>query len=124
MTSTLTRQQVEAYAATLRARTIERQRLRERRREQAWSIARQAADLLRERYRASQVWAFGSLVEGEHLTERSDIDTAVAGLDPMTHLEALGRLLGLSSEFEFDLVDMEHCPAGIRRAVEQHGVAL
>jgi hypothetical protein len=40
------------------------------------------------------------------------------------HLEALGRLLRLSPDFEFDLVDLEHCLQGLSRAVGQSGVDL
>ena len=49
---------------------------------------------------------------------------AAGGLTPALHLEALGRLLRLSPDFEFDLVDLESCPDGLRQAVEQHGVEL
>jgi len=57
-------------------------------------------------------------------TERSDIDMAATGFTPALHLEALGRLLGLSPDFELDLVDLDHCPQGLRRAVEQSAVDL
>jgi hypothetical protein len=49
---------------------------------------------------------------------------AATGLTPATHLEALGRLLRLFPEFEFDLVDLGTCPAALRRSVEQSGVSL
>ncbi len=70
------------------------------------------------------MWVFGSLVEGDHFTERSDVDMAATGLTPAAHLEALGRLLRLSPDFEFDLIDLDHCPEGLRQAVEQSGVEL
>jgi predicted nucleotidyltransferase len=124
MTSTLTQEQIDTYARTLRARTAQELRRRECRRVQAWSVARQAAEVLHKQFGATGVWVFGSLVEGKHFTEHSDIDMAAAGLDPLTHLEALGRLLGLSPEFDFDLVDLEHCPAGLRQAVEETGMPL
>ena len=47
MTSTLTPEQIEVYAATLRARTAETTRRRDERREQAWTVAREAAQVLR-----------------------------------------------------------------------------
>ena len=124
MASTLTPEQIEVYAATLRARTAETARRRYERREQARTVARQAARILRAQFGASGVWVFGSLAEGDHFTERSDIDMAATGLTPVLHLEALGRLLRLSPDFEFDLVDLGGCTDGLRQAVEQHGVEL
>ena len=124
MASTLTPEQIEVYAATLRARSAETARRRRERREQAWTVARQAAQVLRSQFGVTRVWVFGSLAEGDHFTERSDIDMAATGFTPAVHVEALGRLLRLSADFEFDLVDLDHCPHGLRRAVEQSGVDL
>jgi predicted nucleotidyltransferase len=124
MASTPTPEQIEVYAATLRARTAETARRRRERREEAWTTARQAAEILRAQFGATGVWVFGSLVDGDHFTERSDIDIAASGLTPALHLEALGRLLRLTPDFEFDLVDLESCRDGLRQAVEQHGVEL
>ncbi len=124
MTTTLTPEQIEVYAATLRSRAAETTRLRSERRTRAWALAREAAELLRAQFGATDVWVFGSLAEDEHFTEQSDIDMAAVGLTPATHVEALGRLLRLSPEFEFDLVDLTGCPQGLRRAVEQSGVRV
>jgi len=71
----------------------------------------EAAGLVRERYGATTVIAFGSLAEGTHFSERSDIDLAAAGLRPGAQYAALGRLLTLSPDFEFDLVDLDACAA-------------
>jgi predicted nucleotidyltransferase len=124
MVSTPTPEQIEAYAETLRARSAETARRRSERREQAWAVAREAAELLRARFGATGVWVFGSLAEGDHFSEHSDIDLAATGLAPALHMEALGRLLRLSPAFSFDLVDLDRCPDGIRRAVEDSGVGL
>jgi len=124
MALTLTPEQIQVYAATLRQRSEASARRRRERRARAWDAARQAAELLREQYGATDVRVFGSLVDGDHFTEHSDIDMAAAGLTPATHMEALGRLLRLSPHFEFDLVDLDTCPPGLRRAVEQSGVSL
>jgi predicted nucleotidyltransferase len=124
MATTLTPEQIEVYAATLRARSAETARLRQKRRTHAWAVAREAAQVLRTQFGVTGVWVFGSLVDGDHYTERSDIDLAAAGLTPAVHLEALGRLLRLSPDFEFDLVDLDGCPQGLRRAVERSGVPL
>ena len=124
MVGTLTPEQIETYAATLRERSAAAAARRRERQARAWVLAREAAGLLRARFGASGVRVFGSLADGEHFTERSDIDMAAGGLTPTTHLEALGALLGLSPEFEFDLVDLDSCPPGLRAAVERSGVPL
>jgi predicted nucleotidyltransferase len=124
MATTLTPEQIETYAATLRARSAETARRRQERRAHAWAVAREAAQLMRAQFGVTSVCVFGSLADGAHFTERSDIDMAAAGLTPATHLEALGRLLRLSPDFEFDLVDLDGCPQGLRDAVERSGVLL
>ena len=124
MTSTPTPEQIQVYAATLRERSAEAACRRHERREQAWTVARQAAQVLRAQFGVTGVWVFGSLVEGDHFTERSDIDMAATGLTPAVHVEALGRLLRLSPAFEFDLVDLDRCPEGLRRTVEHARVEL
>jgi len=116
--------QITEYADTLRRRSAEARERRRERAERAWATAHEGARVLREQYGAGDVFVFGSLVEGEHFAEHSDIDLAATGLTPGTHLEALGRLLGLSAEFELDLVDLEHCPESLARAVADGGELL
>jgi len=124
MTTALTPEQLATYSRTMRRRAAEGVERREQRRRAAWALAEEAAGLLRERYGATTVIAFGSLAEGTHVSDRSDIDLAAAGLGPGDQYAALGRLLTLSPDFEFDLVDLDHCPQGLRRAVEQSAVDL
>lgn len=116
--------QIAEYADTLRRRSAHADERRRERTDRAWAAAHEGARVLREHFGASAVFVFGSLVEGEHFTEHSDIDLAATGLTPATHLEALGRLLGLSREFEFDLVDLERCPESVARAVAAGGEPL
>jgi predicted nucleotidyltransferase len=124
MDAALTPQQLRSYRAGLKSRTLALAERRAQRREHAWLVAKEAAALLRERYGATRVVVFGSLAEGTHFTERSDIDLATAGLRPADHLGALGRLLMLSPDFEFDLVDLAACPGGLRDAILSGGVEL
>jgi len=124
MSSTLTPQQLDAYRQTMRRRAAEADMRRADRREAAWALAREAADLLHSGYGATRVLAFGSLVEGTHFSERSDIDLAAEGLRPSDHFAALGRLLTLSRDFEFDLVDLGACPPGLRAVVLAEGLPL
>jgi predicted nucleotidyltransferase len=124
MSSTLTPQQLDAYRRTMHRRAAEADTRRAERREAAWAVAREAADLLRSRYGATRALAFGSLAEGTHFSERSDIDLAVEGLRPSDHFAALGWLLTLSPDFELDLVDLGACPPGLRAVILAEGVPL
>jgi len=120
----VTTEQLETYRRTMRRREAEAAARRAERRERAWVVAREAADLLRSQYGASRVLVFGSLAEGTHFSERSDIDLAAQGLRPEEHFAALGRLLALFTEFEFDLVDLDACPEGLREAILKTGASL
>jgi len=124
MSSTLTPQQLDVYRQTMRRRAAAADKRRAERRDAAWALAREAADLLRSRYGATRVLVFGSLAEGTHFGERSDIDLAAEGLRPSEHFAALGLLLALSGDFELDLVDLGACPSGLRAVIQAEGVAL
>jgi predicted nucleotidyltransferase len=120
----LTPQQLRTYRAGLLSRSQALVQRRAERRDKAWAVAKEAAAVLRSRYGATQVLVFGSLPEGTHFAERSDIDLAAAGLRPEDHFGALGRLLMLSPDFVFDLVDLASCGADLRAAILSGGVEL
>jgi predicted nucleotidyltransferase len=124
MTPPLTAEQLATYGATMRRRAADDARRRRERRDAAWGVARQAAELLRARHGATSVLAFGSLADGAHFGARSDIDLAAYGLAPSDHYAALGRLLALSPDFEFDLVDLATCRAELRSAILAGGIPL
>ncbi|MFH1467368.1 MAG: nucleotidyltransferase domain-containing protein [Pseudomonadota bacterium] len=67
---------------------------------------------------AKRVVLFGSLVSGE-ISETSDLDLLVEGLDPRRYDEALGRLV-LASPLPVDLVPLETGrPAVVQRALRE-----
>jgi len=90
----------------------------------AWSLARTAADLLRERFGATRVVVFGSLAHDEWFTRWSDIDLAAWGISPEAFFRAVAAVTGLSTEFKLDLVDPQDCRPALRRAIEREGVAV
>ncbi len=95
------------------------------RREVAWRLARVAAELLKERFHATRVVAFGSLVAEERsFTRWSDVDIAAWGIDPADTLRAIGAVMDLSSEPMVNLVDVNACKAAILVAIERDGVDL
>ena len=96
----------------------------QRRRLQAWEVARQAARLLREQYGAARVVVFGSLVNDEAFTVWSDIDLAAWGIAPDRFYRAVASVTGLSPHFRVDLVDPDACRPALRQALEREAVDL
>ena len=95
---------------TMRERWQARQRARSLRFDQAWGVARAAAELLRVEFGARRVVAFGSLTHRDRFRLDSDIDLAAWGVEGIAFYTAVARLNDLSPEFRVDLVDPESCP--------------
>lgn len=96
----------------------------QRRRQQAWRVAQQAAKLLRDKYKAKKVVVFGSLAHDGWFRLWSDIDLAAWGIPPEHFYSAVAAITGLSSVFRVDLVDPESCRASLRITVEREGIEL
>lgn len=92
--------------------------------ERAWDVARAAADVLRQRFGATHVVAFGSLARRDWFTSWSDIDLAAWEIPSHSFYRAVAAVTGISSEFKVDLVAPEDCQPALRRAIEQEGVVL
>jgi predicted nucleotidyltransferase len=112
------------YRATAQQSWAKERRRLVLRRERAWAVARQAADLLRGKYGVDRVTLFGSLVRSELFHTRSDIDLAVWGLDKKHYYRAVAQLLALDAEFEVDLVMAEEVPGSLLAAIEREGSVL
>jgi len=90
----------------------------------AWVVAREAAALLRDKFGAEKISAFGSLATSTRLTVHSDIDLVVWGLAPEKFYRAVAAVTGLSAEFEFDIVDAKTAPALLRKSIESESVPV
>ena len=117
-------EEMETYRATARRNWAAERRRLALRKERAWAVARQAADLLRCEFGIDRVALFGSLVRDELFHARSDIDLAVWGLDEKYYYRAVARLLALDAEFEVDLVMGEAIPASLLAVIEREGKAV
>ncbi|QCS50613.1 nucleotidyltransferase domain-containing protein [Picosynechococcus sp. PCC 11901] len=69
-------------------------------------LAKQAAIILKEKFNASKVALFGSILDLETFTQWSDIDIAAWGLEPSETLLAMDTVQSLSDEIEINLVDI------------------
>ena len=114
-------EQMEIYKRTARARMqAEKERCAERR-EQAWALARQTADLLRNDFGVARVVVFGSLVHEGRFTLYSDVDLAAWGLTSANWLRAMSAVHGLSGDIELNLVDVATCSPALLAAIEKEG---
>lgn len=121
---TLSAQELAVYQATAQQRRVHAQRELARRRERAWAVARQAAQLLREQFGATRVVVFGSLARAEAFTLWSDIDLAAWGLRPEDTFRAVAALIGFDTEIAVNLVDVTACRPAVREAIEREGIDL
>lgn len=94
------------------------------RRRRAMRLARQAAQLLKQKYGAKRVVAFGSLSHQASFTRWSDIDLAAWGIPAEQIYGAVAAVTGLSPDFKIDLVDPDACRPALKAAIERDGVEL
>jgi uncharacterized protein len=112
-----------AYMPYIRKRWLQEREGWALRRGRAWASARQAADVLRSRFGAKDVFAFGSLVRQGTYDERSDVDLAVRGVPPRAFFRASAAAAAVC-EFELDLIDLDDCSPALAEQVRREGVAL
>ncbi|MDJ0503328.1 MAG: nucleotidyltransferase domain-containing protein [Nostocales cyanobacterium LE14-WE4] len=86
-------------------------------------IARQCAKILKERFGAEKVVLFGSLLDHQQMSWRSDIDLAVWGLPEKDYFKAVGVLLDIAEDFSLDLMEAQHAKPYILPAISQ-GIEL
>ena len=117
-------EKMAVYRATAQRREQERRAMVEARRVCALALAQTASQLLKQQFGAQRVVLFGSILTPAFFHERSDIDLAVWGLDERLYLRALGRLLDLDPNFEFDLVEFEVAPPRLQASIQKEGQEL
>lgn len=117
MSRHLTPERVAEYARGAAAHQAARDAAVAVRREKAWTVARQAVEVLKRDFGAARVWLFGSLLQPQDFHERSDVDLAVEGLDERNYLRAVARLLDLDPSIAVDVVEMEHARPELREMI-------
>lgn len=123
-TQTFTPRQLQQYRQTAHHRQSLRGALVKKRMDAGWQAARKAAKLLREKYHATRVVVFGSLLSESRFTPWSDVDIAVWGLSPAQTFRAIGAVMDLASSIEINLVDVNTCSAALLQSVEREGVEI
>jgi uncharacterized protein len=117
-------EQMAVYQRTARRREAERQRAAAARRERAWLVAAQAAEVLKQQFGAERVVAFGSLVDNGRFRADSDIDLAVYGIEPARFLKAWHVVDELAPDIDIDLVDMAVAKEWVHQVLAERGVDL
>ncbi len=112
------------YRRTARRRWEAEKEQRALRYDQGWALARQAAALLRRDYAITRVVVFGSLLDRQRFTLRSDVDLAAWGLTAQNWLRAIGAVRALSDDIELSLIDVALCSPEFLAIIEQEGVEL
>ncbi len=116
--------QIDLYRRTaLKKSAVEREQSTARR-EKGWLLAKEAARLLKERFGASRVMAFGSLVHVASFNRWSDVDVAAWGLRPEDTFRAMGAVQALAQDIELNLVDVQTGCTELIDAIEAEGVEL
>ena len=86
--------------------------------EEAYKIAQQCAQLLKERFNVDSVYIFGSVVGDGIWHKYSDIDIAVEGLPSDKYFRALDDIYKMiPSEISLDLVTLENAPIKLKERV-------
>ena len=117
-------EQMQKYKRTAQARWQTQRAQRELRQQQAWQLAHQAANLLKDEYGVERVVAFGSLTQADRFSAWSDVDLAAWGLTATNWLQAMAAVRDLSSEIELNLVDVSCCSPELLAVIEREGVPL
>ena len=112
------------YRAAARERWQRERTQRAERQERAWSLAHQAADLLRTRFGVERVSVFGSLAHEGRFALWSDVDLAAWGLTATNWLAASAAVRALARDIELNLVGVSGCSPELLVAIERDGVAL
>jgi predicted nucleotidyltransferase len=120
----ITPEQMAIYRASARKRAqAQRDRLTQRH-QLGLAVAQQASQLLKQAFQVEKVVLFGSMLSGDRVHERSDVDLAVWGLDSRDYYRALGCLLALEPDMPIDLIEAESAPPRILNEILESGVEL
>jgi len=87
-------------------------------------VARAAARRLKDRFGATRVLAFGSLVDADRFGLRSDIDLAAEGIPAGEFWRAWCDLDSLPGGFDIELIALEAASPGLLDEIRMHGVEL
>ncbi|WP_273701862.1 nucleotidyltransferase family protein [Tepidanaerobacter acetatoxydans] len=120
----MTSEEMIQYKEHLKKTVEVKKQYLEKRYKKAWGIAKKAAAILHQKYKAEKVWVFGSLANKEMFNLWSDIDIAVKGIPPELFYKSVGEVTSLASDFSIDVVDIEDCSSSLRENIEKGSILV
>jgi predicted nucleotidyltransferase len=115
---------MERYRASAQARWRSERAQCDVRRQRAWRLTSQAAELLRTQYGVPHIAVFGSLTHPDRFTQWSDVDLAAWGLTATNWLKASAAVRALASDIELNVVDVSGGSPELLAAIVREGVPL
>ena len=115
---------IDIYLTTARRKREEEHRELLLREASAWGAAHSAAALLKERFGATKVVIFGSLVHKGSFTGWSDVDIAAWGISPEDTFRAIGAVMEAATDIEVNLVDVGTCRPSLLTIIEEEGLEI
>ena len=121
---TVSSEQIEIYRKTAKKNWQNSHAQRKKRREKAWRLVELASSLLKEKFGATQVMVFGSLIHEDCFTLWSDIDIAAWGISPLDTFKAMGEVRELDESIEINLVDINVCQSFLLERILEEGKVI
>jgi predicted nucleotidyltransferase len=118
----MTPDQVAVYRLTAQRRQLAQQERTVALRQEAWQVARRAAQMLRQRFHATRVVVFGSLIHEGCFTPWSDVDIAAWGIPAEETFRAIGAVMDLDRELSVNLVDINTSRPSLTEVIEKEGI--
>ena len=120
----LTPKQLAGYRAGWLERKKKRGQELEARYKKAITLARKAAEHLKQAYQC-RVFLFGSLLEKDKFMEHSDIDIATLNLSSEQNFwRVYAEVMDILHPFDFDLIELERIDPEVRDYILQKGLEL
>ncbi len=120
----VTSENIIKYRQTAQKNWGKTEKERQLRKDKAWILAKQAANLLKEQFKVSKVVVFGSLIREDCFTPWSDVDLAAWGISPQDTFRAMEAVKDLDQDIEINLVDIETCTKNLKLNIEKDGILL
>jgi uncharacterized protein len=115
---------IEKYRALTYKRWEEEQMKLDLRFSKALEKSHKASLYLKEKYKAENVIAFGSINRKNDFNFSSDIDLAVSGINEKDYLFAVSGLIDLIPEFKIDLIRLEDVSEKFKKYIFDDGLKI
>jgi len=120
----LTQEDLAQYKESYRQKKIQQEQVLQKKYEDAWKVAREAARILHTSFQAKKVMVFGSLIDRSRFNRWSDIDLAGWGIPDELYFRAYGAMIDFNPRFKIDLVDPDECSPLLREIILREGIEI